>query len=119
MGYCTYCNYEIGGDRDHVVLRAWTGNQTKTGHPIVDCCRDCNNMLGSVPIHTVPERAAYLYTKYYTKYKKRLNADAWTKEELKEMSPTMKRYIVLKQREVDGVRQRLQNLAELADTWLT
>jgi len=119
MPFCIYCNSILGSDRDHVIPKSWTGNPSFAERYVVPCCKQCNGLLGSAPVHTVEERAAYLYERYSHKYSKELQTEDWTPIELKQMSKTMKKFILAKQKERKDINQKLVNLRGLAGEWLS
>lgn len=118
MSNCTYCNSVLAEVKDHVIPRAYTGNDSFAARYVVPCCKRCNNLLGSVPCHTVEERAAYLYERYSQKYKNTLNAPDWTKQEIKDLKGTFKKQIQSLEKDKKSIRIKLENLRKLAGHWL-
>lgn len=60
--FCFYCGDNSQITRDHVIPVSYTGGKRHYDrNDVVDCCMQCNSLLGNVPIHTVEERAEYLY----------------------------------------------------------
>ena len=109
----------MANHRDHVVPKSWTGNPSFAERYVVPCCQPCNTLLGNAAVHTVEERAAYLYERYSRKYRKQLSSEDWTPSELKQMSKTMKKFILAKQKERKDINQKLLNLRGLAGEWLS
>lgn len=89
-GSCFYCG-EPAGTIDHCPPLSWIEAMTvnewlKAKTPLVKIhsCYDCNKLLGSKPLFTVYERAAYLEKVLLNKYEKQ--STLWSNDEIKEMS---------------------------------
>ncbi|UVX31734.1 hypothetical protein PRB79_gp54 [Klebsiella phage VLCpiS13d] len=113
--FCFYCGDNSQITRDHVIPVSYTGGK---GHydrnDVVDCCMQCNSLLGNVPIHTVEERAEYLYSKIYHKYKKFLKIPDWTQCELDELSSELRSQIAASMKMKEYAQQRISHLMRVS-----
>jgi hypothetical protein len=89
-GCCFYCG-EPASTIDHCPPLTWIEAMTvnewlKAKIPLVKIhsCSDCNKVLGTKPIFTLYERAAYLEKDFLNKYEKQ--STLWSNDEIKEMS---------------------------------
>jgi hypothetical protein len=57
---------------------------------VVDCCTECNSVLGDNFIFTLEERAAFIYNFYCRKHENLLQVADWSDEELSEMGHRMR-----------------------------
>lgn len=120
MPNCTYCGAWDGDSRDHVVPVSFNRNVNRAGRSsvsysgTVDCCRECNSLLGAVPCHTVPTRAAYLLAAIERRYKKLLREPDYTEEELEEYGPGIRASIIQSTKDKSEIRRRLEHLAIVA-----
>ena len=93
---CTYCG-EPSDSMDHVVPVSVDETSRKNAKwsrkHVVPCCRECNNLLGSVYLLTVWERAGFIEGKLSNRYKKVLNCPAWDPEDLEELSYKLRKDI--------------------------
>jgi hypothetical protein len=84
---CIYCGDTTQKTRDHVVSISWSGHKRSYDKgDIVDCCRECNQMLGNVPIHSISGRASYLAARLEEKYRKIFKMPKWDSDEIEELS---------------------------------
>lgn len=90
---CTYCNSNLANARDHVIPRSWSNNESFAEKYVVPSCTECNALLSNSVVHSIEERAAYLQTLYLKRYRKLLKTPEWSNQELKEMSPSMRKSI--------------------------
>ena len=59
----------------------------------VTACRECNALLGDLPLNTLDERVVYLYDKFQTRYKKYLKMAYWDNDELDEIEGMLRSYV--------------------------
>lgn len=113
---CFYCrddNQEI--IRDHVKPSSIESvSRYYDEGDIVDCCRECNNLLENCHIQTVEERADYLISKLTSRYRKVLTTPDWTEEEIAEEGRWIQSKIRANMVTKKWVVERLQNLAEIS-----
>ena len=50
---------------------------------LIPSCRECNVLLGALPILLIGGRKAHLLRKYRTKYRKALSTPPWSEDELR------------------------------------
>ena len=115
---CMYCSSCLDITRDHVVPKSWSDNYSFDEKYVVPCCSECNGLLSNVPLHTVQDRAAFLYEKYQKRYKSIINAPDWTKKELSELSGRLKKQVSQKQKLKKIINEKLLNLRTQAGSVL-
>lgn len=120
MSFCTYCGAPAD-TVDHVVPVACYGVTRKQGlqliakgSPKVDCCRDCNTTLGAADAHTVEGRAALLLDAIRRRYRSLFELKSFTREELAQLGPALRRVIERAWVERKEVERRLRHLAWVA-----
>lgn len=118
MSNCIYCNSNLATDRDHVVPRAFSGNESFAERYTVPSCKECNILLSSAAVHTVEERASYLYTRYMKRYQREINAPDWTPAEIKQLSGALKKQIVSKEKHKKLINSKLLNLRTVGRDYL-
>lgn len=92
---CVYCGDTTQRTRDHVIPVSWSGlKRSYAKGDIVPSCRECNTMLGNIPIHCVSGRAAYLAEKLQNKYRKILMMPEWDCDDLSELSSNLNKMIM-------------------------
>ena len=113
---CFYCG-DVAGTVDHVPPLSWVESKTtkewkKSKIPFVriQCCVECNRMLGSKPLFTVYERVEFLEKKLLDQYEKR--STLWSKEEIAEMSAMFQRQIIAKQNQAKQLLARARGLQQ-------
>jgi hypothetical protein len=113
---CFYCGDDTQRVvRDHVVPVSSKGMpRTYDYRDTVDCCTECNSMLGSVNITTVEERAAYIAGRLCHKYKNEINAPRWTEDEIEDMGPNMASMIKANMLMKEYISRRLSCLSEIS-----
>lgn len=118
MSNCIYCNSNLASDRDHVVPRAFSGNNSCAERYVVPACKECNGLLSSAAVHTVEERASYLYTRYMKKYRREINAPDWSPTEIKQLTGTLKKQVVSKEKHKKLINSKLLNLRAVGKDFL-
>ena len=111
---CAYCG-EFADTFDHVipVSHKYVNRKLEVGNKeAVPCCRECNETLSNVFLHTISSRSDYLIKRYKKKYKKVLNTPNWESDELEEMGANMVRSILARMDMRDIVQERLQHLSD-------
>lgn len=113
---CFYCG-DMAESVDHVPPLTWVESKTikewkKSRIPFVriQCCMECNKLLGNKPLFTVQERVEYLEKKLLDQYEKR--STLWSKEEISEMSLMFQRQIIAKQNQAKHLLTRARGLQE-------
>ena len=120
MNYCTYCGSLYGETRDHLVPVAFshpTGRKGKASvsyKDTVPCCVECNSLLGSTLLWGVQARAGYLLGVYQKRYKKLLSQPDWTKEDLEDIGPSLKKNISQAKLLKNEIKGRLEHLSSVA-----
>jgi NMD protein affecting ribosome stability and mRNA decay len=98
---CHYCGAPAS-TKDHIIPISYNYTQRPNGHrskggKTVDCCRECNSLLGAKALFSIQERAHEIAECLERRYKKELNAPVWTEEEFEELGPTLQKQIKGKQ----------------------
>lgn len=113
-GRCYYCG-EFAGTVDHVpaldnVASNGTSYYQNKGISLVlvDCCLECNVLLGNKSLDTLEDRKQYLCKKYKLRYKKILAAPNWTDEELEEISCKLKFNILEMEKQKRKIQERIE-----------
>jgi 5-methylcytosine-specific restriction endonuclease McrA len=114
---CHYCGAPAD-TKDHIVPIAYLRNSRPQGSRsvgcTVDCCRECNSLLGAKALFSVEERAHEIAECLTRRYKKELKAPVWTDDELAELMPILKRQIEAKQFLRMEVLDRVRNASSVA-----
>lgn len=115
MECCIYC-----GDwwqcRDHVIPVSYTSaKRYYNRNDTVQCCHECNHLLGDRAYHTIPDRASYLIRAYRYRARKYLDSPDWTPIELESMGYTLRTHIESKLEVKRLYQSKLQNLARVAN----
>ena len=74
----------------------------------VPACRECNSTLSGARILTIKERREAIKEKIRKKYRKFLSMPQWDDEELEEVSPEMRKYIMASLAIANHTRARLR-----------
>ncbi len=98
---CAYCG-DRATDVEHVIPRS-TGLPTFT----VPACKDCNSIAGDRVFGCFEEKAEYVKTTLKIKHQKILRVPEWDKDELREVSYSLRKSIIAAQARRDWVQQRL------------
>ena len=98
---CHYCGAPAS-TKDHIIPIGYNYNQRPDRHrskggETVDCCSECNSLLGAKALFSIQERAHEIAECLERRYKKELNAPIWSEEELEELGPTLQKQIKAKQ----------------------
>jgi hypothetical protein len=114
---CHYCGAPAD-TKDHIVPIAYLRNGRPQGSRsvgcTVDCCRECNSLLGAKALFSVEERAHEIAECLTRRYKKELKAPVWTDDELAELMPTLKKQVEAKQFLRMEVLDRIRNASSVA-----
>lgn len=105
MATCYYCGLPAESV-DHVVPQSVINQAILSGNTeayldligrgrilIVDCCRQCNSILGNINDKTLAERKARLKTRLKIKLNKDLTMPDWNEQELETLSPTLRSWV--------------------------
>lgn len=93
-----YMLVDVGGWRDR-----W-GRVTDT----VPACHECNSLVGSMVFNTMREKRNYIHERMRVKYKSVLRTPNWDQDELDELSPIMREYVVASMELAHLIRERLR-----------
>ena len=115
---CHYCGAPAA-TKDHIVPISYNyTNRPKyhrsKGGETVDCCRECNTLLGAKALFSIQERAHEVAECLERRYKKELNAPIWTKEDLEELGSTLQKQIKAKQFLRDEILERTRNAVSVS-----
>lgn len=115
---CHYCGAPAA-TKDHIIPISY--NYTKRskyhrskGGNTVNCCHECNSLLGAKALFSIEERAHEIAECLERRYKKELNAPVWTEKELEELGPTLQKQIKAKQFLRDEILERVRNAVSVA-----
>lgn len=112
---CFYCGDDSQITRDHVIPVSYSGGKRHYDkNDTVDCCLECNTMLGNVSILTVEGRADYLYSRVYNKYKKYLKTPSWSDAELDELSYELRKPIIASVKIREYAQRRMAHLLKVS-----
>ena len=117
---CIYCG-DISQEihRDHVIPCSWKGygrNYAK-GDTVI-CCKECNQALSDNLMLNIPARANFLYSKFYTKWDRKIKFKTWSDEELCDMSDKFVKAIKESEAQKKYYKERLAHLAAVASEYL-
>ena len=104
--------------KDHIIPISYrrparTSGMRRSGET-VDCCAECNSLLGAKALFTIEERAEEIARMLTRRYKKELNAPIWSEEEIEELGPSLKNSVKAKQFLRDEVMERVRNALSVA-----
>lgn len=118
---CVYCG-ATGETEDHIPALDWidclgAAHFLEKGISlwIIWSCLECNLLLSTKNLFTIEERKAYLVTKYLRRYKEYLGGSSWTKEELEDVGPSLKRMLEEKVKTQEHILARMKVLREQKD----
>lgn len=95
---CFYCG-AVATETDHCPPRShrhkliMAGLTDRYEFVMVDSCKECNTILGAAPIWTLKERKAHIKKRLKQKHKKLMRMPAWSRDDLKELSPGLRQYV--------------------------
>lgn len=90
----------IHGSGDQMLMRLY---MTKT----VNCCRDCNSVLGNKAYWTIAQRRNYIKGKLVSRFKHILKSPTWTLEEMAELGYGLRDFVATKKCQKDRILERL------------
>jgi len=109
---CIYCGAPAD-TKDHIIPLTYLYNgrpkNPKGKGETVDCCRECNTLLGAKALFSVAERAEYLANALERRYRKVLKAPYWSDEEIEELDGELKQTIKAKQFLREEILERVRN----------
>lgn len=120
---CFYCG-EMASERDHVIPHSLTSHTIRlwSGCDTVQCCRECNSLLGNKIFGRMAERVAELAKLFHKKHKLGTGFIEWSDDELNELGYSLKSYIAGKQKvywanwkRLNHMRIRAAQLIELRE----
>jgi hypothetical protein len=80
---CVYCGMPCTGVDHFPPLKHV--HVIESGHVVVPCCKECNDMAGDSLQESLEERTNYIKTKIYQKYKHKFLWNAWDDPEVREV----------------------------------
>ena len=115
---CHYCGAPAD-TKDHIVPISYNYTQRPNNSPgkggqTVDCCRECNSLLGAKALFSVEERAHEIAECLERRYKKELKAPVWSEEDLAELGPALRKQIKAKQFLRMEILERVRNAVSVA-----
>lgn len=104
---CWYCG-DVATSRDHVIPHATTGLNKRRyeGVELIECCANCNSILGANLFETLTERVEYLAKRFGAKHKLNSPRVEWSEDEIAELNGNLRQYIRAKEIEWAQKRQR-------------
>jgi NMD protein affecting ribosome stability and mRNA decay len=115
---CHYCGAPAS-TKDHIVPISYNYTQRPKSHRskggvTVDCCRECNSLLGAKALFSIEERAHEIAECLERRYKKELKAPVWTDEDLAELGPSLQKQVKAKQILRMEILERIRNAVSVA-----
>lgn len=115
---CHYCGAPAD-TKDHIVPISYNYTQRPNNSPgkggqTVDCCRECNSLLGAKALFSIEERAHEIAECLERRYKKELKAPVWSEEDLAELGPALRKQIKAKQFLRMEILERVRNAVSVA-----
>lgn len=97
---CWYCG-DRGSQRDHVVPHSLTGDKVRrwSGVDWVECCAECNRILGANLFQTMEERIVYLSGRFRRKHRLTLGRVEWDEVEIMELQGSLRSYVAAAERQ--------------------
>ena len=108
---CFYCG-DLASTRDHITPQSVCSDYGKkfAGVEVVNCCRECNALLGANFPFNMLERMNYLSRRIVNKYKLNKPIPEWSDEEIKELDGNLRKSVRAKIRERQRAIERKLNL---------
>lgn len=92
---CFYCGDNSSITRDHVMPVSYQSvTRTYNARDTVLCCLQCNVLLGSRPLFTVEDRAAYLADRLARKYRRAMASGQFTQSEIDDFGERLKSMVI-------------------------
>ena len=114
---CHYCGAPAD-TKDHIIPLAYMRNgRPKSAYGVgetVDCCRECNSLLGAKALFSIEERAHEIAQCLSRRYSKILNAPYWSPEEIEELGPGLQQTVKAKQFLRGEVLERIRGASSVA-----
>ena len=79
----------------------------------VRSCGQCNSILGDRQLLTLDDRARFVYEALQSRYKRLLRAQEWDREELLELGPVLRSYVLSYHNAKSWIEHRLQYMEDL------
>ena len=119
LEHCVYCGQEWEV-LDHVppVAGYMVGSKWAFKYP---ACRDCNSILGAIPIRDIRVRRWFILRKLSNRYKRLIKMPHWDKCELNELKGWIKRYVKHSKYKKDFILERIDFLTDNykePDSWV-
>lgn len=109
---CFYCG-DLATQEDHVIPHSFPHSGDNRMGWFVDTvpsCQECNAVLHTSLFDTLDERLAYLAGKMKLRYKSELKHPVWSKQELSELSPRLRKQISDRSNARKWAELRINNL---------
>jgi len=106
-GLCIYCGGP-GWTKDHLLPVGFTGEGNRRHVLTVPACGECNSLIGASYAPSITERREIAKAGIRRKYKRRLIAHEYTKEEVAEFGPGLRPTILRAQSDKRAVIERLE-----------
>jgi 5-methylcytosine-specific restriction endonuclease McrA len=106
-GVCTYCGMP-GYTRDHLLPVTLTGEARRKFVAVVPACKECNSAIGDRCGHRISDRREEAHRHIRRKYRRDIDPPKqWTKAELRELGPNLRRRVKQAIERQEIVRLRL------------
>ena len=79
----------------------------------VRSCRQCNSILGDNSLLTLDDRARFVYEALQRRYKRLLQAQEWDREDIRELGPVLRSYVLSHHDAKSWIEHRLQYMEDL------
>lgn len=119
---CAYCGDEEANTLDHwrapivqVCAVQPTPNRRKKIGETVAACAECNGILSSLVMPSIPARAGYIATKLHQRYQSILKAPDWSAAEIEELGPMLRATVTRDLARKRHVAGRIAHAAAVAE----
>lgn len=115
---CHYCGAPAS-TKDHIVPISYNYNNRPRNHrskggKTVNCCHECNSLLGAKALFSVEERANEIAECLERRYKKELKAPVWPEEDLFNLGPNLQKQVKAKQFLRMEILERVRNAVSVS-----
>ena len=92
---CFYCGQKTTG-RDHVLPVAFhrLARFYRKAMVTVPCCTSCNSLAGDAVFRTVAEKQRFIKVRIRAYYRRLLDCDQWSVDEINELGPSLQTYLL-------------------------
>lgn len=108
---CFYCG-ELSNSRDHVFPHCAESNSARSfkGRETVNCCHECNSLLGSESAYFLEDRILSLADKIIKKYQLNKQIPEWSEDEFEVLGYNLRTAIEGKMRQRKRALDRLMHI---------